>query len=98
MWYVCSKGCILWCCYSVKLHLEMVTIESRLRALIAEHLDLNREPVLEGGFADAGVSSMDAVAFMRIVEKEFGILIPPEDCSKIGNFQELIAHLEAKTG
>lgn len=75
----------------------MASTESRLKALISEHLDLGREPALDGGFSTAGVSSMDAVAFMRIVEKEFGISIPPEDCSKIGTFRELVAHLDAKT-
>lgn len=76
----------------------MTSTESRLRALINEHLGLNREPNLDGGFSDAGVSSMDAVAFMRIVEKEFSVTIPPEDCAKIGTFRELVSHLDAKTG
>ena len=76
----------------------MTTTESRLRALIDEHLDLGRAPNLDGGFSDAGVSSMDAVAFMRIVEREFGVSIPPEDCAKINNFRNLIGHLDSKTG
>ena len=36
----------------------MAGTESRLRALIDEHLDLNREPSLDGSFADSGVSSL----------------------------------------
>ncbi len=76
----------------------MATTETRLRALIDEHLGLGREPNLDGGFADAGVSSLDAVAFMRLVEREFGIRIPPEDCETINTFRDLVAHVDAKTG
>ena len=72
--------------------------ESRLRALIDEHLDLDREPSPDGSFADSGISSLDAVAFIRIVEREFNVSIPPEDCHKIATFGKLIAHLDAKTG
>jgi acyl carrier protein len=71
--------------------------ESRLRALIDEHLALDHEPGSAGGFADAGISSMDAVAFMRIVEREFNVSIPPEG-GKIGTFGELVAHLDSKMG
>ncbi len=76
----------------------MAGTESRLRALISEHLALDHEPSLDGGFADSGISSMDAVAFMRIVEREFEVTIPPEDCGKIGTFRELVAHLDSKMG
>ncbi|MDE2752999.1 MAG: phosphopantetheine-binding protein [Gemmatimonadota bacterium] len=76
----------------------MAGTESRLRALINEHLDLGREPSLDGGFAESGVSSVDAVAFMRIVEREFDVSIPPEDCGKIATFGELVAHLDSKIG
>ena len=76
----------------------MATTESRLRALVVQHLSLNREADLDGGFSDAGISSLDAVAFMRIVEREFGITIPPEDCATIQTFRDLIAHIDEKTG
>lgn len=76
----------------------MTTTERRLRALIDENFDLGREPNLDAGFSDAGVSSMDAVAFMRIVEREFGVSIPPEDSARIDSFRNLIAHLDSKTG
>ncbi len=76
----------------------MAGTESRLRALINEHLALDHEPSLDGGFADSGVSSVDAVAFMRIVEREFDVSIPPEDCGKITTFGKLVAHLDSKIG
>ena len=76
----------------------MAGTETRLRALINEHLALDHEPSLGGGFADSGVSSVDAVAFMRIVEREFNVSIPPEDCGKITTFGKLVAHLDSKMG
>ena len=53
---------------------------------------------MDGGFSDSGVSSLNAVAFMRIVEREFGIVVPPEDCGKLGTFRDLVAYVDAKTG
>ena len=55
----------------------MSATENRVRALVEEHLGLGRQANLDGGFSDAGVSSVDAVAFMRVVEREFGVAIPP---------------------
>lgn len=74
----------------------MTTTERRLRALIDDNFDLGREPNLDRGFSDAGVSSLDAVAFMRIVEREFGVSIPPEECARINSFRDLIGHLDSK--
>ena len=71
----------------------MAATENRMRALVDEHLGLGREANLDGGFSDAGVSSVDAVAFMRVVEREFGVTIPPEDCAKIGTFRALVGYL-----
>ena len=77
---------------------QMTATESRLRALISANLALDHEPSLDGGFSDAGISSMDAVAFMRIVEREFGTTIPPEDCARIRTFRKLVSYLDDKTG
>lgn len=76
----------------------MNATENRLRALIDEHFDLSREASLDGEFSEVGVSSMDAVAFMRIVEREFNVSIPPEESARITNFRKLVAHLDTKTG
>ena len=73
----------------------MSATENRVRALVEEHLGLGRQANLDGGFSDAGVSSVDAVAFMRVVEREFGVAIPPEDCAKINTFRELVGYIDA---
>ncbi|MDE2772783.1 MAG: acyl carrier protein [Gemmatimonadota bacterium] len=74
----------------------MAGTESRLLALIDEHFDLDHAPDLNRGFSDSGISSLNAVAFMKVVEREFDVVIPPEDCDKIGTLGKLIAYLDAK--
>ncbi|MDE2873970.1 MAG: phosphopantetheine-binding protein [Gemmatimonadota bacterium] len=76
----------------------MTGTESRLVELMDEHLDLGREPDLNRGFADSGISSLNAVAFIKVVEREFGVAVAPEDCDKITTLGNLIAYLESKLG
>ncbi len=74
----------------------MAGTKSRLLALIDEHLHLGRAPDLDRGFADSGISSVNAVAFIKVVEREFDVSIPPEDCDKIGTLGNLIAYLDSQ--
>jgi len=69
--------------------------EARLRELVNEHLDLGREPQWDGGLADSGVSSLDAVAFKKVVESEFGVSIPPE-C--FDTLRKLAAYIDSQAG
>ncbi len=69
--------------------------EARLRELVDEHLNLGREPQWDGGLADSGVSSLNAVAFKKVVEKEFGVSIPPE-C--FDSLRKLSAYIDSRTG
>ena len=76
----------------------MAGTESRIRALVNEHLALGHEPSLDRSFSDSGISSMNAVAFIRIVEREFGIQIPPEDCPQIGTLGKLVSYIDSASG
>ena len=69
--------------------------EARLRELVDEHLSLGRQPQWDGGLADSGVSSLNAVAFKKVVEKEFGVSIPPE-C--FDSLRKLSAYIDSQTG
>ena len=78
----------------------MASTEERLRQLADENLEVDGQPIgkmLDPGksFADLGVSSMDAVAFARVIEQEFNVSLIPEKAGEIQNFGELIAYLEA---
>ncbi|WP_420441461.1 acyl carrier protein [Candidatus Palauibacter sp.] len=68
---------------------------ARLGELVKENLDLDRELQWDGGLADSGVSSLDAVAFKKVVEKEFGISIPPE-C--FDTLRKLAAYIDSQAG
>lgn len=72
-----------------------MSCEARLRELINEHLDLGREPSWDTETGQAGVSSLDAVAFKKVVEKEFNITIPPECFSTL---RKLVEFIDSKAG
>ena len=69
--------------------------EARLAELVDEHLNLGREPMWDGGLADSGVSSLDAVAFKKVVEKEFGVSVPPECFTTL---RKLARFIDSQTG
>ena len=77
----------------------MVSIEERLRQLVDENLEVDGRPLgrpldLTTNLIAAGVSSMDTVAFMQLVARDFNIAIPPEECSKIRSVGMLIEYLD----
>ncbi|MCE2455947.1 MAG: acyl carrier protein [Gemmatimonadetes bacterium] len=75
----------------------MSTTESRLSALIDEHLDLGHAPDFDMAFGDAGVSSLDCVAFVKLVTKEFAVEISPEEWMGLRSLRGLAAHIDAAT-
>lgn len=75
----------------------MDSIESRIRQLADEYLEVDGEPIgdlleLDKGFMDLGVSSMNAVAFGKVLEEEFGVRLLPERAT----LGELIKYLEVR--
>lgn len=76
----------------------MSATEDRVRALFHEHLDLGREPDFDVGLGDSGVSSVDAVAFVKKVGEAFDVTIAPEDFAEFQNLRDLINHLDSNAG
>ena len=76
----------------------MSATETRLRELVDAHLGLGRAPNWDGTLADSGVSSLNAVAFMKVVEKEFGLSISAEQWAGIGTLRRLVDHLDSRSG
>ena len=74
----------------------MSTTEDRLKTLINENLDTGREPDLDTKFSDSGVSSVDAVAFIKLVGQEFNVTIPPEDFSQFQTTRDLAKYLDSR--
>ena len=76
----------------------MASTEDRLRMLIKEHLDIGREPDFDARFSEAGVSSVDAVAFFKMVTREFNLTIPSEDFAKMQTLRSLVDYIDAHAG
>lgn len=76
----------------------MATTEDRIRELVRENLDLDRDPNFDASLSDSGVSSVDAIAFMKVVSQEFGVEISPDDLGQIMNLRDLASFINARTG
>ena len=77
----------------------MATTEERLRKLVDDNLEIGGrtagEPLhMDYSLRESGVSSVDFVAFAKIVADEFGVTFNPEDCAKYNTVGELITRLE----
>ena len=70
----------------------------RLRELIAEHLDLGRDPDFDAKLGDSGVSSVDAVAFFKEVNEAFSLSLEPEDCFQFGTLRDIVTYIDARAG
>ena len=76
----------------------MSSTQDRLTQLIAEHLDLGRDPDFDAQLADSGVSSVDAVAFFKEVNDTFDLSLQAEDCLKFKTLRELVTFIDARAG
>lgn len=69
--------------------------EDRLRTLITENLDIDRDPDFDRSFSDIGVSSVDAIAFFKLVNQEFGLGLVANECAQFKNLRELVSYIDA---
>ena len=76
----------------------MSSTEDRLKQLVDEHLDLGPDPDFDARLGDAGVSSVDAVAFFREVNNAFDLGLAPEDCLQFKTLRLLADHIDARAG
>ncbi len=81
----------------------MATTEERMRKLVDDNLEIEGrtsgrplDPNLS--LRDSGVSSVDFVAFTKVVAQEFNVNFVPEDCDKYKTVGELIAFLDTRAG
>lgn len=77
----------------------MATTEQRIRQLVSENLEVDGQPVdlsgdLNTGLGALGVSSLDVVAFAKLVSDEFNITFTIEDCETVNTIQKLIDHID----
>ena len=73
----------------------MTSTEQRIRHLVREHLDITRDLDFDASFGQFDISSVDVVAFAKLVGQEFGFTIPPGDFAQIQNLRGLADYLDA---
>ena len=78
----------------------MPSTEERVRQLIADNLEVDGQPVdpslpLTSNLTEAGVSSIDRVAFARVLQQEFNVTFAPENCAELQSLADLIRFLDA---
>ena len=53
---------------------------------------------MSNSLRDIGVSSVDILAFARVVQDEFGVKFGVEQCTELKNLNEVIAYVDANAG
>lgn len=81
----------------------MASTAERIKQLVDSHLNIEGRQSgadldLNAAFADVGISSMAAIAFMREVVKEFDVPMSAGECARFTNLQSLIDYLDANAG
>ena len=76
----------------------MTKTEERLKQIIDEHLDLGRDPDFDAQLGDSGVSSIDAVAFFKVVNEEFELGLAPEDCLQFKTLRDIATYIDSRAG
>ena len=76
----------------------MSSTEDRIKQLVDEHLDLGPDPDFDAHLGEAGVSSVDAVAFFKEVNQAFDLSLAPEDCLQFKTLRTLATYIDARAG
>ncbi len=81
----------------------MASTGDRRRDQINENLEVDGQPIdlpqdLNTSLLDAGVSSVDLVAFAKVVSQDFNVKFAPEDCARHNTLQGLIEFIDSHTG
>ena len=81
----------------------MATTEERIKQFVKENLEVDGQPLdlpedLNISLIDAGISSLDLVAFAKLVSQEFNVTFTPEDCASVNSVRELIQFIDTRAG
>ena len=77
----------------------MKTTEERIRKLVDDNLEIDGRPIgraldLNSSLRDSGISSVEFVAFAKVIAQEFKVNFTLEDCAKYKTLGELIEFLD----
>ena len=74
----------------------MSATEDRVRELFREHLDVDRDPDFDVGLGDSGISSMDAVRFVKKVGEAFNVEMRSEHVAEFQNLRDVVKYIDAR--
>ena len=79
----------------------MASTEDRIRKLVSNNLEVDGKPLpqpidFSNSLAEIGVSSMDIVAFAKMVAQEFDVNFTPEICASLSNLNDLVKCLDSQ--
>lgn len=77
-----------------------MTIEEKVRKLIAEKLDVEYEDVVPRAslIDDLGADSLALVELIMTMEEEFDIEVPDDDAERLVTVENAIEYIKEKTG
>ncbi len=76
----------------------MTATADRIQELARQHLDIDGDLDMDAALGNAGVSSLDAVAFIKRVGDAFGVAVPPEDVAKWKTMRDFASYLDSHSG
>ena len=79
----------------------MASTAARIRAIISENLEIDGQSIdlpedLNISLVETGVSSMDLVAFAKLVSKEFNVTLTIEHCTQFKSVQEFVDYIDSQ--
>lgn len=79
----------------------MPSTAERIRKLVADNLEVDGEPLeapedLNVSLVDLGVSSLDIVAFARVIQQDFNMQFEIEQCTELKSLAEVVEFLDAQ--
>ena len=72
----------------------MANTIDRLRAMAREHLEVDESASSSTSWADAGISSVDAVSFIKLVNDEFGVSIGARELADVNTLEDIGAFID----
>ena len=74
----------------------MSETQNRIKTIVASSFDFDREPDFNSPLSESEVTSMEAVAFFKLLNEEFDLGMAIEDFSKFQTLQDLVEHIDAR--
>ena len=76
----------------------MPSTADRLTTRIVDHFDLHEGPNFDASFRDLDTSSVNAVAFFKLVDNEFDLGLEANDCEQFETLNDLLRFIDSRAG